>query len=109
MKALIGETCHQLGEHVGGGGIAAPVEISASEKKQGFGDMAFSGAGVTCNDQTLLTSDEVQLCDLQDLCFVQADLKAEIEVREELSLRKPGLFDSSLDPPLDPGACLDGQ
>jgi len=71
--------------------------------------MAFSGAGVSCNHKPLFTPDKVQFCDLQDLCFVHPGLEVEIEVREEFSLRKPGLFDSSLDPSFDPGICLDGQ
>jgi len=109
MKALIGAACHQLREHIGSGGIAAAVEVSASEEKQGLGDMAFSGAGVACDDKPLLTRNKVQLCDLQDLGFINPGLEVEIEVREELSLRKPGLFDSSLDPSFDPGVCLDGE
>jgi len=48
-------------------------------------------------------------CDLRDLCFVHPGLEAKVEVREELSLRKPGLFDFSLDPSFDPGVCLDGK
>jgi len=81
VKALIGEACHQLREHIGSGRIAAPVEVSASEEKQGFGDMAFSSAGVACNDKALLSPDKVQLCDLQDLCFIHAGLEAKVEVR----------------------------
>ena len=81
MKALIGEASHQLRKHVCSGGIAAPVEVSASEEKQGLGDMAFSGAGVACNDKPLLASDKVEFCNLQNLCFVQAGLEAEVEVR----------------------------
>ena len=67
MKALIRETCHQLREHVGSGGIAAAVEVSASDEKQSLGDMAFAGAGVASNHQPLFTPDKVQFCDLQDL------------------------------------------
>ncbi len=81
VKALIGETCHQLREHVGSGSIATAVEVSASDEKQGLGDMAFPGAGVACNDKPLLTSDKVQLRNLQDLCFVHTGLEAEVEVR----------------------------
>lgn len=81
VKALISEACHQLREHVGGGSIAATVELSASDEKQGFGDMAFSSAGVACNDKALLAPDKVKLCDLQDLCFVHAGLEAKVEVR----------------------------
>ena len=76
-KALIGEAGHQLREHVGSRRIAAAVEMSASDEKQGLGDMAFSGAGVAGNDQTLLTRDKVQLRDLQDLCFVHPGLEAQ--------------------------------
>ena len=57
----------------------------------------------------LLTPDKVQLRDLQDLCFVHPGLEAEVEVRKELSLRKPGVLDSSLDPSFDPGVGLDGK
>ena len=71
--------------------------------------MAFSGAGVSCNHKPLFTPDKVQFCDLRDLCFVHPGLEAKVEVREELSLRKPGLFDFSLDPSFDPGVCLDGK
>ena len=109
MKALIGEACHQLREHVGSGGIAAAVEVSASEQKQGLGDMAFSGAGVSSNHEPLLTGDKVQLRNLQDLCFVHLVLEVEVEVRKEFALRKPGFFDSSLDPSFDSGICFDGQ
>ena len=80
MKALIGEACHQLREHVGSGSITAPVEALASDQEQGLGDMAFSGAGVSCNDKALLAPDKVQFCNLQNLCFVQAGLEAEVEV-----------------------------
>ena len=77
VEALIRAACHQLREHVGSGGIAAAVEVSASDEKQGLGDMAFSGAGVACNHKPLLTPDKVQLCDLQDLCFVHPGLEAQ--------------------------------
>ena len=56
-----------------------------------------------------LTPDKVQLCDLQDLCFVHTRLERKVEVREEFSLRKSRLLDSSLDPSFDPGVCLDGK
>jgi len=109
VEAQIRAACHQLHEHVGSGGIAAAVEVSASDEKQGLGDMAFSGAGVSCNHKPLLTADEVQVRDLQDLCLVHPGLEGKVEVRKELSLREPGLFDSSLDPSFDSGVCLDGQ
>lgn len=109
VKALIGEACHQLREHVGSGSIAAAVQVSTSDEKQGLGDMAFPGAGVARNDKALLAPDKVQLRDLQDLCFVHPGLELEVEVREELSLRKPGLLDSSLDSSFDPGVCLDSK
>lgn len=109
VKALISKACHQLGEHVGSGRIAAPIEVSASKEKQGLGEMAFSGAGVAGNDKALLATDKVQLCNLEDLCFVHAGLEGEVKVREELSLRKPRLLDSSLDPSFDPGVGLDGK
>ena len=109
MEALIRAACHQLREHVGSGGIATAVEVSASDEKQGLSDMAFSGAGVACNDKPLFAPDKVQLCDLQDLGFVYPGLELEVEVREELALREPGLLDPSLDPSFDPGVCLDGQ
>jgi len=67
VEALIGAACHQLREHIGSGGIAAAVEVSASDEKQSLGDMAFAGAGVACNHQPLFTPDKVQFCDLQDL------------------------------------------
>ena len=81
MKALIGETGHQFGEHVSSRRIAAAVKMLASEKKQGFGDMTFPGAGVTGNDQALLSCDKVQLRNLQDLGFVYPRLEAKVEVR----------------------------
>jgi len=109
MKALIGETCHQFREHVSSRRIAAAVKMLASEKKQGLGDMTFAGAGVTGNDQALLTPDKVQLCYLQDLCFVYPRLEAKVEVRQELSFRKTGFLDPSLDPSFDPSMGLDGQ
>jgi len=109
VEALIRAACHQLREHVGSGGIAAAVEVLASDEKQGLGDMAFSSAGVACNDKPLFAPDKVQLCDLQDLCFVHPGLEPKVEVREEFALREPGLLDSSLDPSFDPGVCLDGK
>jgi len=109
VKALIGETGHQLREHVGSGGIAAAVEVLASDEKQGLGEMAFSGAGVSCNHKPLLAPDKVQLCDFQDLGFVHPGLEGEVEFREELSLGEPGFFDSSLDSSFDPGIGLDGK
>ena len=56
-----------------------------------------------------LAPDKVQFCDLQDLCFVHPGLELKIEVRKEFALGKPRLLDSSLDPSLDSGICLDGQ
>jgi len=109
VEALVRTACHQLREHVGSGGIAAAVEVCASDEKQGLGDMAFSGAGVACNDKPLLTPDKVQLCDLEDVCFVHTRLERKVEVREEFSLGKSRLLDSSLDPSFDPGVCLDGK
>ena len=109
VKALIGEAGHQLREQVGGSGITAAVEVLTADEKQGLGDMAFPGAGVACNDKPLLTSDKVQLRNLQDLCFIYTGLEAEVEVREELSFREPRVLDSSLDPSFDPGLGLDGQ
>jgi len=109
VEAQIRAAGHQLGEHVGSGGIAAAVELSASDEKQGLGDMAFPSAGVAGDDQPLLTPDKVQFGDLQDLCFVHPGLEAKIEVRKELAIRKSGFLDSSLDPSFDPGVGLDGQ
>ena len=109
MEALIRAACHQLREHVGSGGIAAAIEVSASDEKQGLGDMAFSSAGVACNHKPLLTPDKVQLRDLQDLCLVHSGLELKVEVRKELALREPGLLDPSLDSSFDPGVCLDGK
>ena len=109
MEALIRAACHQLREHVGSGGIAAAVEVLASDEKQGLGDMAFSGAGVAGDDQPLLTPDKVQFGDFHDLCFVHPGLEAKIEVRKEFAIRESGLLDSSLDPAFDPGVGLDGQ
>ncbi len=71
--------------------------------------MTFAGTRVAGNDQALLSSDKVQLCDFQDLSFVHTGLKLKIEVRQELSLRKAGLLDSSLHPSFDPGVGLNGQ
>ena len=109
VEAQIRAACHQLREHVGSSGIAAAVQVSASDEKQGLGDMTFSGAGVACNHKPLLTSDKVQLRDLQDLCFVHPGLEGKVEVRKELSLREPGLLDSSLDSSFDPSVGLDSQ
>jgi len=109
VEALIRAACHQLREHVGSGGIATAVEMSASDEKQGLGDMAFSGAGVACNDKPLLTADKVQFCDFQDLCFVHPSLEGKVEVREEFAFRESRLLDSSLDSSFDPGVGLDGQ
>jgi len=109
VEALICAACHQLREHVGSGGIATAVEVSASDEKQGLGDMAFSGAGVAGNHKPLLTADKVQICDLQDLCFVHPGLELEVEVGEEFALWESRLLDSSLDPSFDPGVGLDGK
>ena len=109
VKALIGEAGHQLREHVGGRGITAAVEVLTANEKQGLSDMAFPGAGVARNDKPLLTSDKVQLRNLQDLSFIDTGLEAEVEVREELSLGEPRVLDPSLDPSFDPGGGLDGQ
>jgi len=109
VEALIRAACHQLREHVGSGGIAAAIEVSASDEKQGLGDMAFSSTGVACNHKPLLTPDKVEFCDLEYLGFVHPSLEGKIEVREEFALREPGLLDSSLDPSFDPGVCLDGK
>ena len=109
MKALIGETGHQFREHVSSRRIAAAVKMLASEKKQGLGDMTFAGAGVTSNDQALLTHDKVQLRNLQDLRFVYPRLEAKVEVRQKLSLRKTRFLDPSLNPSFDPSIGLDGQ
>ena len=109
MEALIRAACHQLREHVGSGGIAAAIEVSASDEKQGLGDMAFSSTGVACNHKPLLTPDKVEFCDLEYLGFVHPSLEGKIEVREEFALSEPGLLDSSLDPSFDPGVCLDGK
>ena len=106
-KALIGKAGHQLREHLRSGGIAAAIEVLASDQEQGLGDMAFPGAGVTGNDKPLFTRNKVEFGDLQDLGFVHSGLEGEIEVRQKLSFRKTGLFDSSLDPSFDPGGCFD--
>ena len=109
MKALIGETGHQFREHLSSRRIAAAVKMLASEKKQGLGDMTFAGAGVAGNDQALLSSDKVQLCDLQDLYFIYPRLKLKVEIGEEFTLRKAGVLDSSLNLSFDPGVGLNGQ
>jgi len=109
VEALIRTACHQLREHVGSGGIAAAVEVSASDEKQGLGDMAFSGARVACNHKPLFTPDKVEFCDLEYLGFVHPGLEPKVEVRKEFALRESGLLDPSLDPSFDPGVCLDGQ
>jgi len=108
VEAQIRAACRQLREHVGSGSIAAAVELSAADEKQGLGDMAFSGAGVACDHKPLLTSYKVQFRDLQDLCFVYPGLEAKVEVRKELPVGESGLFDPSLDPSFDPGVGLDG-
>ena len=109
VKALIGEAGHQLRQHIGSRGIAAAIEVLASDEEQGFGDMAFPGAGVACNDQTLFALDKVQLRHLQDLGFIHPGLEGEVEVHEELTLRKPRVLDSSFDPSFDPGVGLNGK
>jgi len=109
VEALIGAAGHQLREHVGRGGIAAAVEVLASDQKQGLGDMAFSGAGVAGDNQPLLTPDKVQFGDLHDLCFVHPGLEAKVEVGKEFAVRESGLLDFSLDSSFDPGVGLDGQ
>jgi len=108
-EALIRAAGHQLREHVGSGGIAAAVEVSAANEKQGLGDMAFSGAGVACNHEPLLTGDKVQLRNLQDLGFVHPGLEGKVEVRKEFALRESRVLDPSLNPSFDAGICFDGQ
>ena len=81
VKALIGEAGHQLRKHIGSRGISTTVEMLASEKKQGLGDMTFAGAGVTGNDQALLPCDKVQLRNLQELRLVYPRLEAKVEIR----------------------------
>jgi hypothetical protein len=109
MKALIGETGHQFREHIGSRGISTTIEVLASEKKQGLGDMTFASPGVAGNDQALLPCDKVQRCNLQDLDFVYPRLEAKVEVRQKLSLGKTGFLDSSLNPSFGPSLGLDGQ
>jgi len=109
VEAQIRAACHQLREHVGSSSIAAAVQVSASDEKQGLGDMAFSGAGVACDDKPLLTPDEVQLGDLQDLCLVHPGLEGKVEVRKEFAVRESRVLDPSLDPSFDPSICLDGK
>ncbi len=107
MEALVGEACHQFREHIRRGCIPAAVEVLASNQEQGLGDMAFPGAGVSDNHNSLLTPHEVELGDLQHLGFVYPGLEREVKVREKLSLRKAGLFDSSLNPSFDSGGRFD--
>ena len=109
VEAQIPAAGHQLCEHIGSSGIAAAVEVLASQEEQGLGDMAFSGSGVSGNHQPLLPRHKIQLGDLQDLGFVHPGLKPKIEVRKELSLREARLLDPSLDPSFDAGLGLDGQ
>jgi len=86
VEALVGTASHQLREHVGSGGIAAAIEVCASDEKQGLGDMTFSGTGVACDDEPLFTRYKVQFCDLQELCFVDSSLERKVEIREEFTL-----------------------
>ena len=106
-KALVGEAGHQLRQHLGRGGVAAAIHLLTSDQEQGLGDMAFPGAGVTGNDQPLLARNKVELGDLEHLGLIHPGLEGKVEVREKLSLRETGLFDSSLDPSFDPGHGFD--
>ena len=108
-ETLVGEAGEQVGEHVSGGGVAAPIELLAADEKDGFGQMALAGAGVAGKDKPLLASYEVQGGQLEDLGLFDAGLEVEVEIRQKLAFDEPRLFDATFDAALGAGVGLDGE
>lgn len=108
-ETLVGESGEQVGEHVGGGGVAAAIELLAADEKKGFGQMALTGAGVAGQDEPLLAGYEVQGGEFEDLGLVEAGLEVEVEVRQELTFDEARLLDATFDAALGARVDLDGE
>ena len=107
VEASVRETGHEILEHLCGGGVAAPVELLATEQQQCLSDVSFAGAGFSCQDHPLFALDEGQRGQLHDLRFVQPALELEVELRQKLALRELGVADPTLDASLDQLIALD--
>jgi len=84
-------------QHLGCRGVATAELLRAGNEQKSLGNMAFSRAGIPCKDQTLLSSNEIELGQFHDLSTIDAGLKIKIEIGQELTVGKFRL----LDPPLD--------
>jgi hypothetical protein len=109
VQAIVGPACEEFLEHAGGSNIAAAMVLPTTDEEQGFGDMAFAGAGVAGEDKPLLTLCKLQGGQFHDLSFVDVFLKVKIEVGEEFSVGQFGFFDSPFGPSLRSGIDLKAE
>jgi len=109
VQAIVSKTGEEFFQHGCGGNITAAMVFSTADKEQGFGDMTFAGARVAGEDQPLFAPYKFQGCKLHDLSLIDALLKVEIEVGEELSIGQFGLFYPSFCPPLCSGIIFQSE
>lgn len=108
-QALVSESGEQAGEHVGRGGVATAIELGAGDEEQRLGEVALAGAGVAGEHETLFAGHEVEAGELEDLGLVDAGLKIEVEIGEQLAFGDARLSDAPFDAPLGAGLRLDGK
>lgn len=109
MQTVISPAGQKFRKHRGRRGIAAPVELPATNKKQCLGDIAFPRARVPGHNEPLFAPHEVQFGKLHDLGLIQTRLEFEIEIGEKLALRKLRFLYPSFYPPFYKRVCLYGK
>ena len=108
-EGIVCPTGQQGCQHVGGGRVTAAILPGAAEKQQSLRQVTFSRTRVSCNDQPLLSGDEVELGQFHDLGLVYASLKIKVEIGQQFPVGNPRLPYPTLNPAIDDHLGLNGQ
>jgi len=88
FEGVVGQTGQEVGEHGGGGSIAAAKALLTADKQEGLCDVAFAGTRASGEDHALLSLHKGERSQFHDLRFIHTGLEREVEVGKEFSLRQ---------------------